>query len=258
MSTLRNLQREFQRHVQQPGKRMAQEVLSTPQASAAVRLAIYENAYYARLIEALGKDFTALQVVLGEKEFERMGQQFVAASPSRFTNLRWYGGELAAFLVSNAPWQKRPVLAELAAFEWVLAYAFDAADVPLVSIDEVARVPAEAWPAMQFALHPSVRLCELQTNAPQLWRAAIDGKALPRVSRGKARRTWLVWRKALMPYYRALDDDETWALAAVLQGRNFGQLCEGLRRFAGDEHAALRGAQLLKTWLAEGLISALD
>ncbi len=258
MSDLRGLQRAFQRHVYRPGRAMRREVVSTARAGAARRLSVYVHAYGSRLVEALGNDYEALKAVLGESAFERAILEFVAAHPSRHPNLRWYGGELAAFLARSPRTRARPLLAELAAFEWALGLAFDAADSPVMTVEEVGRTPAHDWPAMRFGLHPSVRRLALRSNAPAVWRAARDGKRIPRATLRRAPAPWLVWRKGLTPFYRVLPKDEAWALAAVARGRDFAAICAGLRRFAGETRAAQRGAQLLKTWLRDGVVAKGD
>ena len=149
MKDLASLQRAFQRHVYRPGRAMERAVLATPRANAARRLGVYADAYRSRLVEALGNDYPALQGLLGETGFDRMMREFVAAHPSRHPNLRWYGGELAGFLTCSARWRRRPLLAELATFEWALGLAFDAADAPALGTDALARVPAAQWPRMR-------------------------------------------------------------------------------------------------------------
>ena len=260
MKQLAALQRAFQRHVYRPARAMERDVLATPRASAARRLSIYANAYGSRLVEALGSDYPALQALLGENGFDCLMREFIAAHPSRFPNLRWYGGELARFLARSPRWRKRPLLAELAEFEWALGLAFDAADVPLLDAQEIARVPAQDWPELRFRLHPSAQRLELRSNAPQVWQSLIGRKKRRKPRAGMRRRpaVCLVWRKDHTPFYRELTGDEAWALRALELGRNFGALCAGLRRFAGDAGAAQRGAQLLRNWLSEGLVCRLE
>jgi len=254
---LASLQSAFQRHVYRPGRAMERAVLATPRANATRRLGVYADAYRSRLVEALGNDYPALQGLLGETGFDRMMREFVAAHPSRHPNLRWYGEELADFL-SRSPRSKRPLLAELATFEWALGLAFDAADAPAVTADAVSRVPASAWPAMRLRLHPSVRQIPLRTNAPQIWRAASRRRKLPRTATRRRPAPWLVWRKELTPCYRPLPPDEARALELAARGRNFASLCGALGRFVGEERAALRGAQLLRNWLNEGLVCGIS
>jgi len=244
------LQRAFQRHVHRPGEAMAREVAAGPRAGAARRLDVYASAYRARLVEALAEDYPALRLQLGERRFDGLARRFIAAQPSTFRNLRWYGAEFAR-LLGSAP------LAELARFEWALGLAFDAADAPLLGEADLARVAPARWPRLRFRLHPSAQRLALRSNAPDLWRAAIRRKkrAAPRSRRRAA--PWLVWRKGFEPYYRQLAADEAWAVDALARGRDFAALCDGLQRWAGSAGAAQRGAQLLRNWLAEGLLCPL-
>jgi len=258
MKDLAALQRSFQRHVYRPGRAMERSVLATPRANAGRRLGVYADGYRARLVEALGTDYPALQGLLGAPAFERMLREFVAAQPSRHANLRWYGGELARFLARAPRWGRRPLLAELARFEWALGLAFDAADAPLASAEQVARIPAADWPAMRFRLHPSVQRLWLHTAAPQAWSKAILGRASAVAGARQRKSAWLVWRREHEPFFRALPPEEAWALGAAARGRDFAFLSGGLRRFVGAERAAQASAQLLRNWLAEGLISAID
>jgi len=232
-------------------------VLATPRANAARRLGIYANAYRLRLVEALGTDYPALRGLLGERGFNRMMREFIAAQPSRHRNLRWYGGELAQFLARSPRWRRRPLHAEMAQFEWALGLAFDALDASPATVDDVSRIPAADWPGMRLQLDPSVQLPSLRSNAPQVWRAASAGRKPPHAVTRVRPVSWLVWRKGHEPFYRVLPPDEAWALGATAKGRNFGALCEGLRKHVGDARAAQRAAQLLKGWLGEGLISAI-
>ena len=258
MKELAALQRAFQRHVYRPARAMEQAVLATSRASAARRLSIYADGYHSRLVGALANDYPALQALLGEDNFNTLMREFVAAHPSRFANLRWYGGGLARFLARSPRWRMRPLLRELAAFEWALGLAFDAENAPWLEVEQVARIPAEDWPDMRFALHPSAQRVDLRSNAPRIWQWAEDGGPKPKTRLLHAPAAWLIWRKGQTPFYRVLATDEAWALAAIGRGRSFGTVCNGLRKFVGDAGAARRGAQLLRNWITEELLCAAD
>lgn len=241
---------------------MVRAVAAGPRAGVARRLGVYAEAYRLRLIEALGNDYPALRTVLGEAGFEAAMRAFIAAIPSRHANLRWYGGEVAGFLARAPRWRRRPLLAELARFEWALGLAFDAADAPLASAEDAARVPPAEWPRMRLRLQPSVQLLALRSNAPQVWRSAIGGGKAPAAKRRRSRTAWLVWRKGHEPFYRALAPAEAWALGAAARGCNFASIADGLRRHAGagagGGGAAQAAAQFLRNWLDEGLVSAVE
>ena len=254
MSALGSLQRAFQRHVLRPTRAMERRVVSTRRASAGMRLAIYSNAYRERLIEALGIEFEGLQALAGDAAFRRLALGFIAAHPSRRPNLRWYGARLAGFLARAPRWRARPVLAEMAAFEWALGLAFDAPDAPPLTVEALASVPPEDWPAMTFRLHPAVHRLALRSNAPRIWRAAHDRQALPRPARSAQPARWLIWRKGLLPYYRRLPEAEARALDLLARGRSFEAICAGLRRHLPAAEVAQAAARMLKGWVEEGVL----
>ena len=258
MKDLASLQRAFQRHIYQPGQAMERAVHATPAANAARRLGIYAHAYGSRLVGALRVDYPALGALLGEAGFDRMVRGFIAAHPSRHSNLRWYGGDLAWYLSRSAHGRRRPMLRELARFEWALGLAFDAADASKVTAEEVARVAPAAWPGMRLKLHPSVQQLRLRSNAPDVWRAMIDERKSPAAVMRPMPLSWLIWRKGHEPFYRALPPEEARMLGAAARGSDFASLIGGLRRFVGAERAAQAGAQLLRDWLTEEMICAIE
>lgn len=253
MTALAELQTIFQGDILRSRGKILSHLSTPPRGDTARRLGVYADAYRSRLVEALANDYPALQRLLGKSDFEGAAHAFIVTHRSRLPNLRWYGGGLARFLSRMSPWRRRPLLADLARFEWALGLAFDAADAPVAMARDVSAVAPADWPRLRLRLHPSVTRLTLRTNAPQVWRAAVRAgrKLRPRARRGE----WVVWRKGLEPFYRELAADEAWALDAVARGRSFAFLCSGLQRF--NEHAARRGTELLRNWLAAELICGL-
>ncbi len=258
MSALQAIQRDILRYVMQPDAPRTvgglRHVMDAGQISASQRLGIYATGYRLRLIEALQTDYPVVQALVGEGRFDVLARSYIAAHPSRHPNLRWYGGAFAAHLHRQVP--RRPVLAEVAQFEWAVGLAFDAADAPVITLEDMARVSPQLWPGLGFTMHPAVQRFALQWNAPALWAAHGDGAVL-RARKAAVARIWAVWRREQMPRYRQLPADEAWALDAVARGRHFAQLCAGLCRWVPEEHAPMRAATLLKTWVAEGMVSAI-
>lgn len=221
------------------------------------RLAIYGEAYLLRLVEVLATDFRALSAVLGADEFDRLGRAYARAHPSRFRSVRWFGSDFAAFVAATAPWGGRDELAELARFEWALSLCFDAADEAPLDIVAVAAVPPASWPGMRVRLHPSCRRLDLRGNAPQIRLALETDTPLPAAVLEPLPRGWLLWRLDDTPRFRSLTVDEAWALDAAAGGASFGEVCEGLLEWCDARNVAMHAASMLKTWLGDGLITAL-
>lgn len=255
MTSLALLQRGFQRHVFESHPRFEREILGSDRLSAAQRLAIYSGAYRARLVETLGKHYPGLRALAGDQCFDHLAQRYVGTHPSSYRNLRWFGSELPAFIAEAAPARRGPALAEMAAFEWKLGLAFDATDAVSVTIDEIAEVPPSEWASMRFVPHPSIQCLALRYNIPVLHTAAQEGKPLPPLKRARSARPWLIWRQDLVTRYRSFERDEAFAFDALVRGAQFGEICAQLARAANP---GMRAAQLLKAWVAEGLICGIN
>lgn len=223
----------------------------------AKRLGIYRDAYRLRLIEVLGNDYGILLRYLGDDLFNALAGDYVAAHPSRFRNVRWFGGQLAQFLETTPRYAEHPELAELARFEWSLGQAFDASDDEAVRFDDVATVPPEAWAGLRFRAHPSLRTLEMRTNAVAIWKEIGDDAPSCTAQTLPEPINWAIWRKAHSPFFRSLEKDEAWALDALLAQASFGEICGGLCEWVAEEQAAAHAAGMLRGWVEEGWIAQL-
>ncbi len=215
---------------------------------AMARLAIYHNAYRARLREALGEAYDKTWSYLGDDLFAELADGYVQARPSAFRNLRWYGAEFAEHLARELP--DHPCVAELARLEWALGLAFDAADTPAVAAADVAGLASQQWEDIVFRLHPSVRLLTMEWNTVALWQALGAGAEPPEAA-ARAPQDWLVWRHAGQPHFRSLDAGEALALRHIDRGERFGAVCAA----AGAQRLTALAGQL-QHWLAQQVLAA--
>ena len=221
------------------------------------RLAIYRDAYRLRLIEVLGTDYEVLHAYLGDDLFNALAGAYVAANPSTFRNVRWFGGKLAEFLGSTPRYVEHPELAELAQFEWSLGRAFDSPDEDAVHFEEVAAVPLEAWADLRFRPHPSLRTMDLRTNAVTIWKEIGNDGSSSAPQTFAEPLAWVIWRKQHSPFFRSMEGDEAWALKAMLAQASFGEICAGLCEWVAEDEAAARAAGMLRGWVEEGWIAQL-
>jgi hypothetical protein len=255
VNALQTLQGQFQAHVLHGAPAFRDLVEDGPRGHLDARLAIYTEGYRSRLIEAFSPEFATLQAVMGDELFAALCRQFVEATPSTSRNVRWYAGALPDFLAGTTPWSGYPLLAEIARFEWTLTLAFDAADDPLLSIDDLAALPPEAWGTLAFRLHPSVHFASLQHNTAALRRAVDAGAEMPAPTPAGDAVTWLANRRDLEVHYRSLSEPEAWALQAAAAGRTFPELCEGLCEWMAPEDVPGQASEWLRSWIDEHLIA---
>jgi hypothetical protein len=258
MSPLARTEADLQAYVLGEAERVLAAVAGPDEAFRRQRLDIYRDAYRLRLVEVLGADYPALRAHLGDEAFEALAADYLAANPSTFRNVRWFGGALPRHLEMRPEHAADPLPADLARFEWTLGLAFDGPDVPSVGFADVAAIAPQAWAALRLQVHPGLHLLRLRTGAVAAWKAHDAGEAPPVAEPPGEPADWAVWRKDDSPYFRSLPADEAWALAATREGAAFGEVCAGLCEWVAQEEAPLRAAQLLRGWVDEGWIAGLE
>lgn len=259
MTMLRTTQRGFQDYLLQSAgaSPIENQVVSDAKASARRRLDIYAGAYRMRLEEALQEDFEALHSLLGDDQFHTLCLRYIDTHPSQHPSLRYFGQHMSKFLRQHALYFQQPVLAELAEFEWAMISAFDAADSAVVTVDDIARMPAGGWGSLRFETHASAQRVELFWNAPAIWSAVHKNEAPPAPERNQRPQDWLVWRQELEIYFRPLSVEEARAWDAVYARHSFAVVCAGLCRSVPEDQIPAYAAGLLQRWVSEGLITSL-
>lgn len=256
MSELRLQQQAFRLAVvtDDPAVELFAAGASNPQR----RLQIYRHAYRSRLIGALAANFPALVRALGDEAFAELALEYIEARPSRKPSIRWFGDALEAF-VEQRDLLPYPALRDLLRLEWAICGAFDAADAPLATRDDLVQLAPEAWPALRLALHPSATLLDLEWAVEPLWQALTRDaeagveQALPEPV--AHRHSSVVWREGLVPKWRSLDSVEALCLRAVQRGETFSDLCAVAAQRMDAQSAPDGVVGWLQRWLADGLVA---
>ena len=253
MPNLSEIQAAFQRHILMQDPAIATHIVGVGQTEIDQRLAVYANAYLARLVEALANEYPALQGVLGQDGFVELCHAYVRAYPSRHYSLRYLGQHLSDYLLQDHP----EYLSELARFEWALTTSFDAEDCHVASVEQATAIPAAAWPSLRVRMHPSVNHLILYWNTLARWRSVKDGGLSSVPQRLGEPRSCLIWREGLVSRYRFLDPDEGAAFVTAWAGATFADLCGEMTANVPESEVAQRAAGFLKTWLSSGIVSEL-
>ncbi len=222
---------------------------------AEARLAIYQHAYRARLVDTLRDIHGHAATYLGDEVFTRAAEEFVAAHPSSHPNLRWYGEGFAAWLELCLP--ATPEAAELAELDRALRKAFDGPDAAVLALEDLARIPEDAWEGVGFTLQPTYSRHRFAHNTLALWQAVDHDETPPRALALTSPGDVMIWRRGLQPHFRSLAAFEAAALDLLHEGEEFGAACERLATaFPGEDvpHAA---GTVLRRWVDEELLAGL-
>ena len=232
---------------------LAQAIADPTGIGAVTRLDIYRNAYYIRLQAALAHDFPVLLTVLGDQAFGHQMANSPRACPSTAPSLRQLGQPLSDWFRKSDVHE----LADLAALEWAVLDAFDAADAsPLEAKDFLTIVP-EHWHQLRFELHPSLSLVQTQSNAHELWAAYRDNRAIPPI-RSTTPHNLAIWRSPNGPTIRPLSRQAFLSLDSLGHGCTFGDNCVRLTERDFVEDVPTVAAQLLMEFISNSWITAIS
>jgi hypothetical protein len=256
--SLDDLQRAFQDYLLvSDATAFANAVRDTKKADRITLLDVYRDGYALRLIEVLTNDYPGVVAMCGPADFDHLSRAYIAAHPSHYPSVRWFGKHLADFAAGTAPYSRAPAVAEMARFEWALGDAFDAPDLAPIAADALIALAPEAWETLSFQPLPSLRLLTLAHDVAQAWqrRDEVPSGDLE-VERTAEPVTWVIWRPQLTSHFRSLEPDEAAMLGALTEGRPFPELCESLVAHVGEESAPARAAGLLRGWVEAGMIAS--
>jgi len=279
---LKRLQTQFQNYVRFQDDVVEKSIISTPLLDARSRLDIYRNAYYARFNEVLESDYPILAQALGEDVFYQLSNLYVDRYPSHYRSINDFGQHLSDFLaqddsffraIENQTNLDRQFLSELSQFEWALVQAFNAENsANQVVIDDLAQLPAEAWPGLCFSFHASVQILPQHWNINAYWNAAKQSKEgvadqvtgtpaeeiIAKPQRSGHIQQCLIWRQGLITGFRSIDDMEADALRCLLEGESFSTLCDRIGAHQDDPaQTPMIAAGLLKTWVGSEMVTEL-
>jgi hypothetical protein len=227
------------------------------------RLEIYNRQYWFRLQSAFGEDFPALRAVVGEQRFEALANAYLSANPSRSFTLRNLGSNLLNWLAQNRQYAgpKLSLALDVVRVEWACIEAFDNAEQPPLSIEQVSALGADS----QLGLQPHVQLLALEYPADDLVldmhqkqrretseagakSAEVQAHSL-RTLRLRKKATWLaVHRTDDSLYYRRLSQAEYRTLSALRDGLSVSQALDA--GFAGSRLALRNRIPLVREWFA--------
>ncbi len=210
------------------------------------RIEIYNKQYWFRLLDSLYEDYPGLRAILGDRKFDKLRIAYLSKYPSRSFTLRNLGGRLVQFLQEEPHWTHPhgAMALDMARFEWAQVVAFDEAQKPALSIDDLLGADAAK---LRLGLQPFITLLEMgyplddyvlavkkrdnslrseASNAVELDAASRGRKRTPSVRRPRPERVFLaVHRHDNALYYKRLEPEGHTILCALRDGRTLAQAC---------------------------------
>lgn len=252
--TLAALQQEFMAHVLEEDRPLP----SRWDARMGDGLAIYRNAYRNRLMDALRETFPKTALWAGDEAFAQAAAHHLIAHPPCGWTLDLAGEGFVETL--ERLFANDPDVADLAWLEWTMHLAFTAPDCP--ALDAVGFGQATQgfrggdWTELRLVFVPSLYQRGVSRDCTAIWRALERQEPPSSAPLFALPMHCIVRREDLSPVFWIVPAREGRALAGMLGGGSFGQLCAALaEELPGDEAAAEAGA-MLGRWIPQGIVRA--
>lgn len=201
-------------------------------------IAVYRNAYRARLAGALRLNYPAVAALLGVEAFADLANRYAEIHPPAHFSIRWHGQALPRLLEPGP-------LTELAQMDWALGLAFDAADARAADETLLAAHPVSAWAEMAFALHPAVSVLAFEWAVEPQWDAIRDGREIPEAT--LHRHALMAWRQGLETRWRIATAEEGAALRLLASLGTLQGVCDHMED-------AQRVGEWFARWIHDGLL----
>lgn len=251
MNSLREIQEYFQAYMLSGDERIVDQI-SSEIAPVKNRLDIYRNGYFLRLLDVIEKDFPCLKQIQGEELFNKIGREYIDAYTSDHFSVCYFNRHFSTFLRES---KQDEFYAELADFEWALTRVLDAADGQLVVMDDLATIPGDSWPYLQFAFHPSVQIHSFHYNVAQIGYAIMFEQEIPERQYVEDAVKWMIWRFDHNSYFESLNEPQLFMVNAIQEGKNFSEICEGLCKWFNEEEVAQFAVSTLQYWIQKEILS---
>ena len=238
-----------------PADAIADVILPSATLDPVERVGIYHGMYLLRMQDALGADYPALQHYLGDR-FPAFVAAYVQSHPSRSYTLNRLGDHVPAFVAGSPLVPRRAFAAELARVELAMTEAFDAAETPALSAEQIGAVPEDAWEHAVLRPVASLRLLALRYPvSPWLDATHDEDHHHPAIRRQDA---WMVvHRRDYQVYRQDVTRDAHDLLASLVAGTPLGEAIaarlQSRRRVDPDQLF-----RWFRQWVSSGVFAAVE
>lgn len=211
-----------------------------PLISSSEGLAVYENAYFERLLECLVDSYPNLARCLGDDEFRVLSAAYLKENPSRWRNVNEFGKNFPAFLGGVEAFREAGYLTELAHLERAVTVTLYTDPAPPLDPASLAEAPAEAWNDARLRFAPSLRVFEFEWPVDTLYAGGSDEGIAPE-------KTFvIVWNQRGNPKVESVKPAAVALLKSLRGGAPLGQALEGSPGEMQD---------LFGYWVAQGIVT---
>jgi len=172
------------------------------------RIAVYQRAYFSRLVECLRDDYPALERAVGAADFEAWCLQFIEAHPPASASLNFFGAGFADFC---ATWGSPHAAfwSDLGRLEWAVVECIHADAARHLVPDQLGALTEREWSRARLVPSPASRIVDTRFPVHAHHAALLAGENPEPPAREAStlvvcRRGETVWRLPVEPRWVGL------------------------------------------------------
>jgi hypothetical protein len=234
------------------------------------RLAIYNRAYFARLLECLRAEFPVLVHAIGDDAFDEFAIAYLQRYPSQSYTLGRLAANFTRYLAETRPDDEGAAgsaagwpdfIIDLATLEWTFSEVFDGPGVERESMlraEQLQGIPPERWPEARLVPAGCLRLLALRFPVNAYFSAVRRGEKPPLP---QAQETFVaITRQKYVVRHYPLSPPQYALLAAIAERRAIGDAIVEMAKVAEGEIDVLADQVRLwfRHWAIEGFFSAVE
>lgn len=153
---LKNLQINIQQWIFDKQPNLSSDLFIETKRSASDRLAVYKVAYKQRLLHSMKNDFPLTWKYCGNKEFNRLVQEYLLSFPSQYPSLSEVGWNFSHFLSED---HQNKILSEIALLDWNIHLSFYQSVSPKRIKDTIELRPGTTFLECNLVQHENKTFC---------------------------------------------------------------------------------------------------
>ncbi len=217
------------------------------------RMAVYADAYVARMMEALGETYETVKHLLGQEAFVELTESYMEAHPSHSYNLNSVGEHMPEHLAGTRFVEKLPFLPDLARLERQIARSFHAFDGPVFEPGKLAGCSEEDWDRLHIDFQPSVAVVSSRWPVLDIWNERKTSLKDLKIDLENRSQDVLVIRRGLDVHCELVNSLQAELIRSLQRGEALGESCARLADTAETE--GLPMGEWFSSWASRGLIT---
>jgi hypothetical protein len=152
----------------------ARQLTGNPRLSPVEQLEIYRVQFWLRHTTSLVEDFPGVGGILGQEQWQRLIESYLARHPPASWTLRDLGRHFPEHIAQAPDLPHRALCHDMARLEWHYVELFDAAEVAPFEANVLATLPPEAIERARFDFGPALSLAHFDYPVADLRLSLLD------------------------------------------------------------------------------------